>query len=815
MNFIRIHRENYIYSKLNFLLILSKINKHNYKYHKKENKMEKQLNRLKKTQKVLFKDAIEIEKHKISLFEAPTGFGKSVIVNTIAEYLASEKKKKIIITTTTNHLAIEQLKLFKDERFDFAKDLIIDVVVGKENYFSPNNITQEVYDYIDKEQLDNYIANIVDNDGYLIETLFDNVDIEEPNKKIVQNLIHLKNNDNTHLATFDDLDISITNYAYLFTNVFFVKDFDISNYIIVADEVHQLVETAENLLTNSFSLFRFKNLLNQLISKTSSNLKIEKYLTNLESESTLLLNKYSNSSYAGTFYSLNQTGYGMIDDIKEKLLFKNNDDLKPANSKSKEKKSIDSILKDTVENSNNEALKTIFKMYKKEKSELFGIINAPQDVTVYMSPSKGYPTLNASKGDIRGWLLTFFWDKVETFIGLSATIKANKEDEQAFNRLGISRGTFQNWLDKIETVEKFLNTFQRFPSKDDKEYLKLVEFLEIQKKGYVEGFLTHEKENILINKFGYSFFSGLIKGELKEEENRVTHIKYGVKDFAPIFSPSQAKTYLPSKDLIKPKLQEDEDENEWFNMVATNIAKYHENKNSMVICGSFYEVEKITEILKILLPDNNIISAKRNSPAVQVIEDFKRNGGIAIVTRNYGTGVNLPKKLLEKLFIIKLPFPIFTTKKWVDIKLQDKKFNTSFYHSLYQNEMFTTFRQWIGRLIRTEDDKGELYILDSRYWEVKNHKTLEYWISKMSIIQKERIEYIPNTTKHINIEEENILGKINCFKCDSFDESLKDYLIKNIEYISNHKKVPLLKSNSLELNKRLMKIKKKFEEHLK
>ena len=187
-------------------------------------------------------------------------------------------------------------------------------------------------------------------------------------------------------------------------------------------------------------------------------------------------------------------------------------------------------------------------------------------------------------------------------------------------------------------------------------------------------------------------------------------------------------------------------------MIATNIVKYHDNKNSMVICGSFYEVEKITEILEVLLPNINIISAKRNTPALQIIEEFKKNGGIAVVTRNYGTGVNLPKKLLEKLFITKLPFPIFTTKKWIDIKMQDKKFNTSFYHSLYQNEMFTVFRQWIGRLIRTEEDRGDLYILDSRYWEVKNHKTLEYWISKMSIIQK---EYIVHNDKLFTEFEKN------------------------------------------------------------
>lgn len=776
--------------------------------------MEKQLNRLKKTQKVLFKDAIEIEKHKVTLFEAPTGFGKSVIINTIAEYLASEKKKKIIIATTTNHLALEQLKLFKDERFDFTKDLIIDVVIGKENYFSPNNITQEVYQYINKEQLDNYIANIVDNDGYLIETLFDNVDIEEPNKKIVQNLICLRSSDNMHLATFDDLDISITNYAYLFTNVFFVRDFDISNYIVVADEVHQLVETAENLLTNSFSLFRFKNLLNQLTTKIETNSKLGKHLSVLENESSALLSKYSSSSHAGSFYSLNQTGYGMIDDIKNKLLFKDIEHSNKSDAKNKDKKSIDSLLKDTIENSNNESLKIIFNLYKREKSELFGIINAPQDITVYMSPSKGYPTLNASKGDIRGWLLTFFWDKVETFIGLSATIKANREDEQAFNRLGINRGTFQNWLDKIETAEKFLNTYKRLPTKEDKEYLKIVEFLEIQKKGYVEGFLTHEKENILISKFGHSFFNGLLKGELKGEENRVTHIKYGVKDFSPLFKPTQARAFLPSKNLIKPITQGDDDSS-WINMIVDVIKNNHDNKNSMVICGSFYEVEKITEILKILLPDINIISAKRNTPAVQVIEDFKKNGGIAVVTRNYGTGVNLPKKLLEKLFITKLPFPIFTTKKWIDIKMQDKKFNTSFYHSLYQNEMFTTFRQWIGRLIRTEDDIGDLYILDSRYWEIKNHKTLEYWISKMAIIQDTQIDYeFTEESKILNNIEEVVKRVIIDFENEHYTDNIKQYLLDNIDYISKHKRLPLLTTNTMEFNKQVYKIKSLLEKLL-
>lgn len=779
----------------------------------------KQLERLKTTQRVLFNEAIKIEKHKISLFEAPTGFGKSVLVNTIAEYLASEDKKKIIIVTATNHLAIEQLNLFKNEKFEFLRNLEIDLVVGKENYFAVKNISNEVYKYINKEQLDNYIENVTDNNGFLIDSLFENVDIEEPNKKIVRGLICLKDSDREHLSDFEELDISITNYSYLFTSVFFRKDFDISNYVVIADEVHQLMENVENILTNSFSIFRYRNLLTSILNNLPKNTdKLKNMILNIIDNSDSLLNKYSNSSHAGSSYSLNEIGYNFIDDLKEKIISKEAfiDDTeikdKDKDKKTKKAKDLNSLLKEAIEKSDNDSLKLNYKLYKSEKSELFGIINTPQDVTVYMSPSKGYPTLNASKGDVRGWLLTFFWDKVESFIGLSATIKANENDEQAFNRLGINRATFEMWLDKVETIDNFVNLYKRFPTKEDKEYLKLVDFLDTQKKGYVEGFLTQEKEQILIKKFGISFFSGLIKSELKSEEKRVTHIKYGVRDFAPIFEKKQARTFLPSKDLIKPVINDEENENIWFDMITKSIVDNFENKNSLVLCGSFHEVETISEILKDKLPNTNIISAKRNTPTTQIIEEFKSKGGIAVVTRNYGTGVNLPREQLEKLFIIKLPFPIFTTKKWVDVKMYDKKFNTSFYHSLYQNEMFTVFRQWIGRLIRTEEDRGDLYILDSRYWDVKNQKTLEYWISKMSIIQSKQITYESENNEIKSLKSESMVEKINNFTHESFTDNLKEYLISNKEYISKYKKLPLSKeANSLELNKALMKIKKDFE----
>ncbi len=86
----------------------------------------------------------------------------------------------------------------------------------------------------------------------------------------------------------------------------------------------------------------------------------------------------------------------------------------------------------------------------------------------------------------------------------------------------------------------------------------------------------------------------------------------------------------------------------------------------------------------------------------------------------------------------------------------------------------------------------------------------------MSIIQKERIENtIYENTKKININELNVIDKINNYENESYTEDIKEYLLNNIIYIAKNNKVPLLKENTLEFNKKLMLIKKDLEKYLK
>ena len=88
---------------------------------------------------------------------------------------------------------------------------------------------------------------------------------------------------------------------------------------------------------------------------------------------------------------------------------------------------------------------------------------------------------------------------------------------------------------------------------------------------------------------------------------------------------------------------------------------------------------------------------------------------ILIGIRNYTTGISLEGEHLERLFLLRLPYPVFTSKKWLDLKYRSGKDNAFWW--LYTNEMIISLRQAMGRLQRTFEDKGVIHIMDSRIFD--------------------------------------------------------------------------------------------------
>jgi len=182
----------------------------------------------------------------------------------------------------------------------------------------------------------------------------------------------------------------------------------------------------------------------------------------------------------------------------------------------------------------------------------------------------------------------------------------------------------------------------------------------------------------------------------------------------PVFKKEQINYTIIDNSFPKPNSSEDYVDIEWIKAIGDYILKTYEEKNSLVLMGSFLEVDTLFEYFNTCDIPVPVLKAERKKSAYRIVEKFKKENGILIATRNYGVGIDLKEELLEKLYITKLPYPVMGNKKWLELKAQDKLKGTNLSYFLSVNEMLLNLKQWIGRLIRSPKDKGDLYLLDSR-----------------------------------------------------------------------------------------------------
>ncbi len=137
-------------------------------------------------------------------------------------------------------------------------------------------------------------------------------------------------------------------------------------------------------------------------------------------------------------------------------------------------------------------------------------------------------------------------------------------------------------------------------------------------------------------------------------------------------------------------------------------------QRTLVLFPSFRMMELIVSGIKSV----NFLMEKRGMRAQEfqrLMKQFNKGEGVllGVMGGRISEGIDLPGKLLELLVIVGIPFPK------PDIK---QKTLSSYYTSLYGNGWQYAFlypatvkvRQAIGRLIRSETDRGAVVILDNR-----------------------------------------------------------------------------------------------------
>ena len=106
--------------------------------------------------------------------------------------------------------------------------------------------------------------------------------------------------------------------------------------------------------------------------------------------------------------------------------------------------------------------------------------------------------------------------------------------------------------------------------------------------------------------------------------------------------------------------------------------------------------------------DINIYIQNDGSSQDIIKQKFKEDiNSVLFSTGIFWEGIDIPGKSLSNLIIARLPFPI------VDPVIEYKK-NIYGFNKVYIPEMLIKLKQGIGRLIRNENDKGIVCILDSR-----------------------------------------------------------------------------------------------------
>lgn len=625
------------------------------------------------------------ENQKI-IIEAGTGTGKTLGYLIPAIKWAIENEKKIIIATNTINLQ-EQLinkdipiaKMVLDEDFDYT------LVKGRNNYVCKRLFNElatrkvvDITEYTEEQQKQiEYILNwgLKTETGDKSELPFEvSSDVWELIQSTTELCLGKKckyRSECFYMKTRREkmeASVLISNHHIFFAdlNVRAATDFD-SEYLIlprydlvIFDEAHNIESVARNYFSVEISKFGFTRLLNRVFHRKNNN-------------SALLKLEKSNQELGIRDIDIDNLSQKIKTDIVSLQVIGND--------------YFNEIIT-LFDNNQNSTIKKTISSYDMLKSDFF--INLREKKVVFLDS------------------LLAFYDLLSRMTEVIERYKEKNPDVINFsNHLNI----FKNFIDSFKFINEFSND----------EYIY---WLDINQK----------KTNILITATPLNI-ADLLKKSLFDNLDRIIFASATLlaKNNFDYFKNAIG---LSEEDCIEKIIDSPFDyEKQMSVFIPIDIAN-SDNTISFIDDASdfildiilktkgkafilFTAYTMLNHIYYSLVPKlrkyDFEIFLHGEKPRTQIINEFKKaKNPILFGTTSFWEGVDIQGENLSNVIIVKLPFLVPTDPIIAAISKKIEEEGKNSFSDFQLPEAIIKFKQGLGRLIRTKNDKGNIFILDNR-----------------------------------------------------------------------------------------------------
>ncbi|PID26637.1 MAG: hypothetical protein CR982_09310 [Candidatus Cloacimonadota bacterium] len=503
-------------------------------------------------------------------------------------------------------------------------------------------------------------------------------------------------------------NLVIINHSLLFSDIV-SENAVLGKYSkLVVDEAHNIENAATSYLGEEFSFSNLRNIINRVITQDNKHgylKKLEKsILAGIEEKNKV--DKFQNliDQLKDKSRSLHDIGKSFWNEIGEKL-YRNSSNYR-SNSIKKRFKNSDEVFGGFE--SEVSKFKSVFEDFTgaiKRINVLLGTLEEgeipDQDEikqefsTLFESSSDLYSTFSFFK-DTERENFVFWYDIVSKNNGLNFKLSSAPLDVSPI----LKKNLYDN-LESVILTSATLTIEKRF------KYM--------QKK---LGLSSVEKERVETIMLGSPF----------DHENQL-------KVITPTFlaSPKMSTVYEKDVENVITALAENFDQGTLGLFTSYKMMK-----------SVFYNVSDLFK-----KKDRVLLMQGKDSTRSDLIKNFKNvKNSFLFGTDSFWEGVDVPGNSLEALLIVKLPFSV-PTEPVIEARIEDleKRGLNSFMHFSVP-EAILKFKQGVGRVIRSAEDRGIVYILDSR---VINTRWGQAFVNSLPVLPKSP----RNMSQLIKITEES------------------------------------------------------------